>query len=197
MKNGGGFRLFKIFVRLDGELWCEVHLERAGEMVGGGEGEVDFFAAQYFRDVSAGDRCAPTPCTLFIKCVQHSISSTNHAVINSDASSTPTLCTLFIKCVQPFSITTTIYTTTYDYTSAALPRTLFIKCVQHSISSTNDTAINSNDSFAPTLCTLFIKCVTTFRPHIPCTLFIKCVQRGAAELRGAGLVRGSSHAAGR
>ena len=69
-------------------------------MVSGGEGEVDIFAAQYFRDVSAGDRCAPTPCTLFIKCVQHSITTTNHAVINSDASSTPTLCTLFIKCVQ-------------------------------------------------------------------------------------------------
>ena len=70
MKNGGGFRLFKIFVGFDGELGGEVHAERTGEMVGGGEGEVDLFTAQYFRDVSAGYRCAPTPCTLFIKCVQ-------------------------------------------------------------------------------------------------------------------------------
>ena len=70
MKNGGGFRLFKIVVRLDGELGGEVHLERAGEMVGGGEGEVDLFTAQYFRDVSARDPRAPSLCTLFIKCVQ-------------------------------------------------------------------------------------------------------------------------------
>ena len=137
MKNGGGFRLFKIDVGFDGELGGEVHLEGAGEMVGGGEGEVDLFAAQYFRDVSARDRCAPTPCTLFIKCVT-TFRPHSH-------------CTLFIKYVQPFSITTTIYTTTCYYSSAALPR----------------------------------------------TLFIKCVQRGAAELRGAWLVRGSSHAAER
>ena len=34
MKNGGGFRLFKIFVRLDGELRREVHTKSVGETEG-------------------------------------------------------------------------------------------------------------------------------------------------------------------
>ena len=48
MRVRGGF--FKIFVGFDGELGGEVHLERVGEMVGGGEGEVRL-AVEHLRHV--------------------------------------------------------------------------------------------------------------------------------------------------
>ena len=55
MKNGGGFRFFKIFVWLDGKLRGKIHAESIRETEGGSEGDVDVFALENLADVSAGD----------------------------------------------------------------------------------------------------------------------------------------------